>query len=472
MGDDYAATSGAWATAFVPGAVAIQTRGRMSRIAPAAALVAALVSPAAAEQMLYATAAVANRVEGFCLGPNGGITTLRPVIQTDSIDNPRRLVIPDKPDGSPGNVLYVAGRRKVQSFLIKTNGGLESIGVTRELRNANPYDIAVDAARTHVYVPNRGAARVEAYPLNPETGGILGGDMTSCARIRSDVNLQDVEVGSVSGAEVLYVTGSTSRYSSGKRGRVDVFQLTDGELPDLWDETIDPEGAYRCGNPDATTTSTTTSTSSTSLTTLTTTVTTTTTSTTVDTRYTETLSTRKKMRGPGAFVLSDVDGDGVSDYLYVYDVLGRRIIEFALTNGLFTDDKQPRVTASNEVGRFLDLIGVGQTLLGAADNLGRVRALALKEDDEGLPTRVPKVSQRQTKKIVDSTPVRITAGTMDDASVVLYVPGGGANRVYGYRMVATSKGLFPEDKPFSATERRKATHPNDAAIAQIAGACP
>jgi hypothetical protein len=225
----------------------------MFRIAPAAALVVALVSPAAAEQMLYASDAAANRVEGFCLGPNGGITTLRPVIQTDSIDNPRRLRIPNRPDGSPGDVLYVAGRRKVQSFLIKTNGGLEPIGATRELRNANPYDFTVDAARTHVYVPNRGAARVEAYPLNPQTGGILGGDMTSCARVRNDVNLQDVEVGSASGAEVLYVTGSTSQFVTGKRGRVDVFQLTDGELPDLWDETVDPEGAYRCGNPDATT---------------------------------------------------------------------------------------------------------------------------------------------------------------------------------------------------------------------------
>jgi len=444
----------------------------MSRIAPAAALVVALGSPAAAEQMLYATAAVANRVEGFCLGPNGGITTLRPVIQTDTIDNPRRLLIPDKPDGSPGDVLYVAGRRKVQSFRIKTNGGLESIGTTRELRNANPYDFTVDAARTHVYVPNRGTARVEAYPLNPETGGILGGDMTSCARLRSDVNLQDVEVGSASGAEVLYVTGSTSQFVTGKRGRVDVFQLTDGELPDLWDETIDPEGAYRCGNPDATTTSTTTSTSSTSLTTLTTTVTTTTTSTTVDTRFTQTLSTRKKMRGPGPFVLSDTNADGVADYIYVYDVFARRIIEFELTDGLFTDEKQPRVAASNEVGRFLDLIGVGQTLLGAADNLGRVRAFALKADDQGLRTRVPKKSQRQTKKIIDSTPVRIRTGTMDDTSMVLYVSGGGANRVYGYRMISTSKGLFPEVMAFSATERRKATYPNDVAVAQIAGSCP
>ena len=118
----------------------------MCRIARAAALTAALVSPAAANQMLYVTAAIPNRVDAFCLGPNGGMAR-RPVILKDSVENPRRLLIPDRPDGSPGDVLYVAGRHKVESFLIKTNGGLESIGVTRSLGSANPYDIAVDAPR-------------------------------------------------------------------------------------------------------------------------------------------------------------------------------------------------------------------------------------------------------------------------------------------------------------------------------------
>jgi hypothetical protein len=172
------------------------------------------------------------------------------------------------------------------------------------------------------------------------------------------------------------------------------------------------------------------------------------------------------MRGPGPFVLS-------GEFLYVYDVFARRIIEFELVDGLFTDEKQPRVAASNEVGRFLDLVGaeklgVGQTLFGAADNLGRVRAFGLKSDG-GLPTLVPKDPQRETNKIIDSTPVRIRVATTDSGEMVLYVPGGEANKIHAYRIDGQ---LFPETKDFSATEKRKGTFPNDAAVAQIAGTCP
>src|SRR5262249_33714550 len=140
---------------------------------------------------------------------------------------------------------------------------------------------------------------------------------------------------------------------------------------------------------------------------------------------------------------------------------------------LFTDEKQARVTASNEVGRFLDLIGVeqvgvGQTLFGAADNLGRVRAFGLRPAD-GLPTFVPEEPQTQTNKIVDSTPVRIRAGAPEMGGLVLYVPGGEANRIHVYRI---TDRLFPELDPFSKTDKRKATFPNDAAVAQIAGTCP
>jgi len=450
----------------------------MPRIVLAAALAWAFVSPAAAAQILYATAAVADRVEGFCLGPNGGMETL-PAIQKDTVENPRRLLV-------AGDALYVAGRHKVESFQIKMNGGLESTGVTPQIHNANPYDIAVDAARTHIYVPDRSSGRIKAFPLDPVTGGILGGSVTSCALVRNDVNLQDLEVGiaAVMGVptEVLYVTEATSPYVGGKKGRVDVFQLTNGELPDLYD---DPEGAARCANPNTTTTTSTTSSTSTSLTTLTTTVTTTSTSTTVDTRFTEPLSTRKKLRNPGPFVLS-------GQFLYVYDARARKIIEFELVDGLFTDDEQPRVTATNEVGRFLDLIGfdgtVGGsacsptaeacTLFGAADSQGRVRAFALKTDDDGqLVTKVPKSPQRQTDKIIETTPVRITVGAADATHFVLYVPGGEANRLHAYRVVEKVDNdgrlrLFPEAKSFSKTEKRRATFPNDAVVAQIPGTCP
>jgi hypothetical protein len=130
------------------------------------------------------------------------------------------------------------------------------------------------------------------------------------------------------------------------------------------------------------------------------------------------------------------------------------------------------VTATNEVGRFLDLIGFGGTLFGSADSQGRVRSFALKLDDQDMATTLPKSPQRQTKQIIESTPVRIHVSTADSSEVVLYVPGGEANRIHAYRVVQTSKGLFPEAKAFSQTEKRKGTFPNDAAVAQLAGSCP
>jgi len=460
----------------------------------AAVLASALATPATAQtsttttlpkaRVLYTTAAVPNRVEGFCLGPNGGMA-LRPVFQEDAADNPRRLLIPNKPDGTlagtDGDVLYVAGRHRVQSFQIGVNGGLEPIG-TVQLENANPLDIAVNADRSHIYIPNRRSNRVEAYALNPD-GGIIGDvNMTSCARVPNDVTLQDLEVGMSNGTEVLYVSEATNQSVAGKKGRIDIFQLTDGELPDLYNGA-DPDAALRCGNTTTTSTTLVPTTSSTSLTTLTTTVTTTSTSTTVDTRFTETLSTRKKMRGPGPFVLASKNVSGEYQFVYVYDIYARRVIEFDLPNhGLFEvdEEEQPRVAATGELGRFLDLIAfegsgdpIERTLLGAADNQGRVRTFALKMDQNGEFTEVPKNPRlHQTNKIFDSTPVRITVGAMEDSSIVLYVPSGEANRIHAYRILSTKKGLFPEAKAFSSTEKRQATFPNDAAVAHIAGSCP
>jgi hypothetical protein len=285
----------------------------------------------------------------------------------------------------------------------------------------------------------------------------------------------DVEVGGDPGNRFLYVTASTSLFVAGKKGRIDVFQLAGGELPDAY---AGDDCSTRCGNPDCTTTSTTSTTTSTSLTTLTTTATTSTTTTTLDDNITQPLSTRKKMYAPGPFVLS-------GEYLYVFDGTLRQILTFQLDDGLFTDEKQPRIGDTNDVGRLLDLVLYrdpadpvtgAATLFGAADSQGRVLAFGLKPESAGMPpTKVPKNPQRRTKKLIETTPVRI-AVTPDGKHGVLYVPGGEANRLYAYdlTMETTSAGeqrLFPAYKWFSRSEKRKSTFPNDVAIAPIES-CP
>jgi hypothetical protein len=441
----------------------------MRRLAFATVLAWALVMPAHADQMAYVTAAVQNRVDGFCIGPGGGLRELLPVIQQPTVENPRRLLVAD-------GVLYVAGVTHIDSFQIGPNGGLTRIGRTKLGRNANPLDLAIDPERTHLYVPHRASGRVEAYPLDSATGAIIDDtDMTSCALTPATVSLQDLEVGGEAGSRLLYVTASTSLFTTGKKGRIDVFGLSaDGRLPDAY---AGEDCSFRCGNPDCTTTSTTTSTS---LTTLTTTVTTSTTTTTLDDKITQPLSTRKKMYAPGPFVISDVDGDDVADYLYVYDNTVRQVITFDLTGGLFTGDKQERAGSTDTFGRFLDLVRYGNTLFAASDNDGRVRAFALKlQDGESPPTpptKVPKSPQRSTNEIVESTPIRIAVTDGGDHGI-LYIPGGEANRLYAHRLFEKQDKktgeirLYPEPRNFSKSDKRKATFPNDVALAPI-GTCP
>jgi hypothetical protein len=104
------------------------------------ALVVSTALPAAAGQILYATAAIGNRVEGFCVRDNGGLAP-SPLREMDTIENPRRVIV-------SGDALYVAGTTRVEAFKIDASGRLTSLGRTPFVDGANPRDIAVDPART------------------------------------------------------------------------------------------------------------------------------------------------------------------------------------------------------------------------------------------------------------------------------------------------------------------------------------
>jgi hypothetical protein len=441
----------------------------MRRAALSAVLVSLIAAPAGAGQILYTTVASKNRVEAYCLESHGGMH-LDPRYSVETVENPRRLVVKD-------DVLYVAGRTRVESFRIRPeDGSLERQGKTTPLDGANVLDFAVNDARTHVYIPRRSQGRIEAHPLDAN-GGLTGAPFSSCAATSANVILQDVEVVGGAGTELLYATEQSSPFVAGKSGRIDVFALVDGELPD-------PPTSFRC-DPKVTTT-TSTSTSSTTITTNTTTNTTSTTSTTIDDRITPPLSTRKKLRAPGPFAL-------LGDFIYVFDQWNRNVGAWHLENGVFTDEKQPRDSKTGQVGQFFDLVGVGSTLIGSQFEQGRARAFALKPNaaDGDALTALPKQPQRTTLKIVESTPVRITTAEFclcpandtaceaappeppcpGESQTVLYVSGGESFRIHAYRFKETTARdgtprFLPETTPFSQTQPRQGSFPNDVAIAR------
>jgi hypothetical protein len=440
----------------------------MRHVLAAAALAGVFASPVAG-QMLYVVTPPKNQVEGFCLGPNGGLD-VNPTIIRPTVASPQRVL-------AANGVLYVAGRSRVESFRIGPAGGLEPIGKSDRIGSGRVLDLAIDEGRTRLYVPHPGQGRIEAHPLDPATGGLTGQPFTSCALTSGSGQLRDIEVSSASGSELLYASQTSSFFTNGKRGRVDVYELVGGELPD-------PADHPRC-DPDVTT-STSTSTSST---TLTTTVTTSTTTSTIDEQVTPPTSARRKLRFPTAFVVND-------DHIYVYDAAARKIIVFALANGQFTSDLQERESATGEIGGFEDLVGLSVgagdpglspvTLVGSQNGRGRVRAFYPSPTDPGQLRKQP---QRTTRQDIETTPVRLEIGgfcdcgvpgqscdprdpatvCLDEPQFVLYAPGGEAHRVDAYRFVVQEKkgeqGLVPETSPFSKSGFRQGTFPNAAAVA-------
>jgi len=93
-------------------------RSTMSPILAALALVAATTGVARADAILYATDATLNGVDGFCIQSNGSLApTPRTHVDTSGVE-PRRLIV-----GS-NNALYVVEKDRVEGFRIGPHGGI------------------------------------------------------------------------------------------------------------------------------------------------------------------------------------------------------------------------------------------------------------------------------------------------------------------------------------------------------------
>jgi len=230
-------------------------------------LVLVAARPAFPGAILYATAASENRVDGFCLGDNGGLTEV-PVFQRDlEGTEPRRVLV----HPTLGNVLYVAQRERISVFTIDARGRL-TLAPNGTISAEDPRDLVIYQDLLYASLHK---GQVLGYRLNPDgtpvenvftCGGTPGGQACStdkdcptgltCQRLHTcggtadglpcsveadcktapdgsclgltgaatciagDVLYQDIAVNgdSASGA-LLYVSGG------GDSGRLDVYQL-------------------------------------------------------------------------------------------------------------------------------------------------------------------------------------------------------------------------------------------------------
>jgi len=378
----------------------------------AAVLITCLVAHASAGQMLYATAALANRVDGFCLNDNGALAGT-PLRQKDTVTNPRRLVI-------EGGVLYAAGESRVEAFAIEEGGRLRALGRTPGVEGANPRDIVVDLEHGEygtLYVPQRQQDRIVAYPLNAE-GGFQTEDFTSCVQgpiFSAWENMIRVD-------DRLYVTSNSGR------GRVLVYRIgDDGQLPET-----DVANCTRLADVE-----------------------------------TEPISERRCLAGAGPILIDD----GI---LYVAARYRRRILSFELaSDGLFVpavtigtggckklEQQDPSSKTAQQV-RYLDMVRHDDTIFASFFEGGRVHAFPLANG------ALPKRARRKTKGSFVRTPVRLATGVSALGKPTLYVSGGQLNRIEAFRI----QGAAMATTPFSRTDEMRRSFPNDLVVTTVSGAC-
>jgi 6-phosphogluconolactonase (cycloisomerase 2 family) len=400
------------------------------RIVIVLAALAAVVSPARAGSILYATAASVRRVDGFCIRGDGSLAPTAATQVDTAGEGPRRLVV-----GANG-VLYVAEMDRVEAFRIGRRGGLVRVGQTKPLQNPNmnPLDVAFSPDGTQLYVPQNGYDRLAAYPLDASGAP---GDFTSCLKGPVPTGFQRIAVRD----GFLYV----SAVSHG--GRIAVFPIAaDGSLPAA------PADCER------------------------------------KSEETCPLSERRKLRVPRAFVL---DGDQVYvDSLDKRRLLGFTLAggQFdppvqkktgvtailchdatststacVLCDAAGTVLKGPftyqRFASRTSVTRpYQDVIFADGSLLGSQFLRGRVDAFRLRTG--GV---LPKQPTRSTTEDVRGSPVGLAL-----RGRVLYVAGGELDRVQAFLL--NDNGL-PAPTPFSETDEDKNSFPNALAVADTQDPC-
>lgn len=404
-------------------------RSLMRSFVPALALVAATGAGARAAAILYATAATLNGVDGFCILGDGSLApTPRAHVDTGGLE-PRRLIV-----GS-NRALYVVERDRVEGFAIRPHGGLDRRGSIKPLVNPfmDPFDAAVSADGTMLYVIQNGQDRIAAFPLAAD--GTPAEDFTSCVQGASSARFQRLHVV----GSLLYAT------SAAEGGHVAVYPLTPDASGRLQLQLT--PGDCHLGKSESPPTCP--------------------------------LSAQRKLPRARSFV---VDGD----HLYVESLIDRRLFAFVLTGGLFElpvrkktgESVSPclRDAAGNTVkgpfrwqkpssktqafSPYQDVVLDGGTLFGSQFLRGRVDAYHLTPGGE-----LPRASTRSTKEDVRGSPVGLAA-----RGNVLYVAGGELDRVQAFRLGRGTS--LPDATPFSQTDEQKNSFPNALAVAELPDSCP
>lgn len=440
------------------------------------ALAVLAARPAGAGRMLYATAATPNRIDGFCLRGDGSIAPTPSVRAFTGGTEPRRLVVSDIDGNGVSDVLYVAERDRVDAFKIGDTGELSPNGKTKPRERQGPRDLAINASRTMLYVPDRSRSRIVGHPLD---AGRPAEDFTTCIQGEIGASYQNL----FASPDRLYVS------SSGGNGRIEVFGIAaDGSLFGLDGPTqlSDCVGATAdAPRPDAT----------------------------------PPLSERRRIADIKSFVI-------IGDLLYAEDRGRRRIRAFQLqpdgnlpppaseektcenegpsagltctTDADCTNDPacsdgicecktrertwQKAVSKTNNVAQYQQILNHNSALLATQFFKGRIDSYELKSgsyvtpganpddpaDDETVECQnclLPRKPTRLAKADLRYTPVRLTA----DANVV-YVASGEFNRILAYRL--HDNGVLRDKDPFSQTDEQHNSFPNDVAVAMLAAGCP
>ncbi len=474
------------------------------------ALLVLAAAPSFAGSVLFATAASQQRIDAFCLEPDGRLAaTPNGKSFPTSSPEPRRLLVaegvitaPATPEASR-DVLYVALADRVQAFRISSRGWLDPIASTRAQEFMDPRDLALSPGRNRLYVAQHGFNRIVAYTIDTD-GSLIEprepddpDQLAACAIGRGDSKYVSLAIGRNPSSPA----GAFLYASSEQNGRIDIYPLdgngdilkveTDDEnVPVLDPPTVECPGEKPCGRPKLTTEVSSCKQAG------------------ERPPVTQPLSSRRGLGQPKSIVL---DGE----ILYVEERFRKRIAAFRLKDGLFCDseaqcpgfdtmgserckEKQAKRFANGKptrqcaasrthvVVQYENLLQFRETLLGTQFFKGRIDGYLLKpESTKGpLPERpavISEVDLRMTPvraiarslgairgECSDTDPARPCDCDPEDRCGVFYVAAGSLDRVIAYYLGERGK---PHSTPFSRTEEQKGSFPNDVAVAVLPDAC-
>ncbi len=399
-----------------------------------------IAQPARAGKILYVTAARQQRIDGFCIRGQGNLDADPSRQEATAGDDPRRLFVTTSASGAP--VLYVAEADRVEAFAIQDNGQLIKIGAV-ERKKMNSVSIEISPNKQILYIDEVNDGRIIAQPLDAH--GAPTGDFTSCVQLPINSGRHNLLVRGV----LLYVASFA---------QVSIFGIDVGG--NLFG--VDADGIPVAGSPSLCVPP----------------------EPNQDRYNTTPISIRKGFNGTRNLVIApntaatDTVPAG-ADILYVDSFGYKRIVAFALKDGLFdppnptttvnkknkqVTKQQPFFSRTAEIRQYQEVllaqIEGNLSLIGTNFFRGRVDSFSVKADGT-----LPKQPTQTSEENLRATNV---FGAVDNENKVVYAAAPGLDRVQAFRL--NDRGLVGQ-LPFSETSPIAASFSNAVAIALVPGAC-